>query len=54
MLRLLSQMLEGLVPDVSDVLLLRSALLRAADVYQPLNMGQAIEAEVADVSTAVF
>lgn len=49
-LSVLSQVVEGSTPDISDVLLVRSALLRGADVYRPMDMGQRINEGVIDVS----
>lgn len=52
-LAVLSQVVEGGSPDLSDILLVRSALMRGADVYRPLDMAARITEEVADVSAGL-
>ncbi|KAG2485168.1 hypothetical protein HYH03_016058 [Edaphochlamys debaryana] len=42
-LTVLSQLLEGVLPDVRDVVFARQAILRTHDIYQPMHLGQQIK-----------
>ncbi|PNW86010.1 hypothetical protein CHLRE_03g204689v5 [Chlamydomonas reinhardtii] len=45
LLKMMGELLQGRVPELRDVVFIRTALLRNADVYQPLNLrGQLKEA----------
>ena len=50
MLRLLNVMLQGGTPDLQEVALVRRAILKSQDVYQPVDMGVSMQSADMDVS----
>ena len=50
MLRLLNCMLQGGTPDLQEVALVRRAILKSQDVYQPVDMGVSMQSADMDVS----
>ena len=54
LLHLLGGLLEGQPPDVRDVVFIRSALLRSADLYTPMDLRTQLKGANLDVSGAVW
>ena len=50
MLRMISDLLEGRMPDVRDVLVVRQAIRDSYDLYQPLDLGGEMRGAGVDVS----
>jgi hypothetical protein len=50
-LRLTDDLLDGHMPDVCDVVVVRQAIRGAQDIYQPLDLSSQLEGAGMDVST---
>ena len=50
MLTVTNKLLEGVMPDVRDVLVVRQAIRNNYNLYQPLDLGKQIKGANMDVS----
>lgn len=50
LLNLLGELLEGITPDLRDIVLIRQQILQNMDIYQPLNLSSQLRDANLDVS----
>lgn len=55
LLQMLTDLLDGTLPNLQDILLIQSSILEARDIYQPWRLGkQLLETKDLEVSSAAY